>query len=403
MEVDLDEVLALRRAFDSVRERQKDNLFPDLDDRKRRLKDVREFSVGSSSLIERVVESLERNGIRVLRASSAEDSIKLILREIKDEVLVVKSKSNVSKEIGLSKELERKGIKVVETDIGDRVLQLLDAVPSHPTGPVAHLSAEEIAHGLKERLGIELEPNAEAIVDYIRKDILESFEQARVGITGANALAADEGSIVIVHNEGNIFRAIRREKHIVLTGIDKIYPNLEEAINMIRILTYNATGAIMPSFIEVVSGISKTADVEKKFIPGVHDPKEVVVILLDNGRSKLLDKGYKEFLLCIGCGNCLVHCPVYNVVGSSFGVKGKLGGRGLALASIKDEDVPGPDELLGLCLSCGRCRINCPVDIDIPGVIKDLRGETPLNKPYYFLKSHLIWIQNLIRLELHDR
>jgi len=395
--MNFDEIIALRKAFKSVRTRQQQNTPADLMEKIEKLKTVREFSVGNEKLLETAIRKVEQNGIKVFLSKDKEDAVHVVLKEIGNEKIVVKSKSNVSKEIHLTEELESRGIEVIETDIGDRILQVLKEKPSHPTGPVAHLSAKKIAGGLSKFYGKEIGEDPEDIVLFMRKEIRDHMERSHIGITGANAITAEEGSIVMVHNEGNIAEVIRKEKHIVITAIDKIYPSIEDAINMIKIITYNATGSIVPSFIEVMSGVSKTADVEKKFFKGVHSPKEIVLILLDNKRTEIIEKGFRELLLCIDCGNCLLHCPVYNTVGNYFAEEKDLGGKGLARHSLSKGE---SDKKLEFCLTCGRCKKNCPLSINIPAVIRNIRSNSYSEEAYYFLKSHLFWLYYMVRLKL---
>lgn len=136
-----------------------------------------------------------------------------------------------------------------------------------------------IAVGLVEHYGITVSEEPEDIVEFLRDEICGYIEKAHVGITGANALTAEEGFVVIAHNEDNIFEVLRKRKHIIVTAIDKIYPDIEDAINMLKVICFNATGSLIPSFIEIISGVSKTADIEKKFIKGIHAPGEIVLIL----------------------------------------------------------------------------------------------------------------------------
>lgn len=394
-----EEVIALRKAFNSVKERQAQNAPRDFKGRKRRLKADREFCVGNEELLARTIDKLRKNGIKVHYAKEKNDAIKAILDEIGEEKLVVKSKSNVTKEIELTKALEKKGLTVVETDIGDRILQLLHAKPSHPTGPVTHLSAKDIAHGLSKHYKTFIQETPEDIVKIVKEDVILNIGKAKIGITGANAITAEEGSIVLTHNEGNIYEVMRKEKHIVVTSIDKIYPDIESAMNMLKILCYNATGSTIPSFVEMISGVSKTADVEKRFIKGVHHPSEVVVVLLDNKRSELAARGFKELLQCVGCGNCLLCCPMYNTVGNEFALDNYLGGKGIAYYSLCNNE---KNEKLELCLTCGKCKDNCPVELDIPALIKKIRSDGISSEIYYFLKSHALWVyyQTCLRLEM---
>ncbi|MBI4685555.1 MAG: lactate utilization protein [Nitrospirae bacterium] len=396
--MNLDEINSLRKAFDSVKKRQKENMPSDLEGKKKRLRTARESCVGSKELLEKVIKKIEDNGIKICRASDKNEALNIIIKEIGDEKLIVKSKSNVSKEIDLTNELERLGIKVIETDIGDRMLQVLNLKPSHPTGPIAHMSAKKIAEGLSSLYHQKISENPEDIVSFIRNEIKGYLEDSRIGITGANAITAEEGSIIIAHNEGNIFEAIRREKHIVVTGIDKVYSTIEDAINMLKIICFNATGAIIPSFVEIISSVSKTADVEKKFYRGVHTPKDITLILLDNKRTAIANSEFKDLLYCIDCGNCLLHCPMYNTVGNFFAEEKYLGGKGLAFQSLASDEV---NKKLEFCLTCGRCRENCPLEINIPVAIRKIRSDSLPEEVYYFLKSHVLWLYWALRLKLN--
>ncbi len=394
------EIIALRKAFKSVKERQKNRVLPDFDNRKNKLRSIREFSVGNSELLKQSIRKIEENGIRVFTAETAEDAIEILIREIGNKELVVKSKSNVTKEIRLSDELQSKNIQVIETDIGDRIMQVLGCKPSHPTGPVTHLSAKTIAEGLSKYYGMKINDNPDDIVKFMRKEIRAYIERADTGITGANAVTAEEGSIILAHNEGNIFEVLRKKKHIVITGIDKIYPSIEDAINMLKIICYNATGSFIPSFVEIISGVSKTADVEKKFFRGVHSPRDVILILLDNKRTEIINEGYKELLYCIDCGNCLLHCPMYNTIGTEFAEDKYLGGKGLVYQSVSLKEV---NKKLDFCLTCGRCRRNCPLSINIPSAIRNLRSDNFIKESYLFFKSHLFWVYQNLLLPLKNK
>jgi L-lactate utilization protein LutB len=396
--MDFDEIIALRKAFAFVKERQEKNVPPDLNEKIEKLKAVRESSVGNEALLQKAIARLEQNDIRVFQARDKHDACKIILQETGSEKLAVKSKSNVTKEIDLPSALESQGIEVIETDIGDRILQILQCKPSHPTGPAAHLSARRISEGLSKFYGKDISEEPGEIVRFVRDEIAGYLKKARIGITGANAITAEEGSILLAHNEGNIFEVIRRKKHIVVTAIDKVYPSVEDALNMLKVISFHATGSLIPSFVEIISGVSKTADVEKKFFKGVHAPEDVVLILLDNSRTAMIAKGFRELLYCIDCGNCLLHCPMYSAMGNAFAEEKYLGGKGLAYKSIAEKKV---SRKLEFCLTCGRCRKNCPLSIDVPAVIRSIRSESLPEEAYYFLKSHLFWLYYNVRLKLN--
>ncbi|MCX9085861.1 MAG: LUD domain-containing protein [Candidatus Methanoperedens sp.] len=391
-----EEVRALRKAFKSVKERQDLNHLNDIYARSRRLMSSRELCVGNEILLEEAVMNLRKNGIKVHLANTKQEALDIILDEVAKEKLIVKSKSNVTKELELTKYLEKKGITVVETDIGDRILQVMDQKPSHPTGPVTHLSAKEIAKGISKYYGIQVKETPEEIVKIVKGDILSSLEKANVGITGANAVTSEEGSIILTHNEGNINEVMRKQKHIIVTSIDKLYPDIESAMNMLKILSFNATGSIIPSFVNVITGVTKTADVEKKFIRGIHNPSETILVLINNRRREFVEKGFKELLYCIGCGNCLLHCPMYNTIGNEYAIDSYLGGKGLAYHSIYSGESDGK---LELCLGCGKCKENCPLKLDVPEMITKLRSKGTSSEIYFFLKSHILWVyyQALLR------
>jgi len=365
------------RAFKETRNRQKQNLplFGDLKKISEEVKRIRSESVGNWDLFEEAISRLEKNRFKVLQAKDGQEACEIILREIGQERLVVKSKSNISKEIGLTHFLNGHGIEVIETDIGDRIIQIAGHRASHATAPAVHLSRYEISEILSKQLGREIPPIPEQEMQAVREDIESYLQKARIGITGANAIAAKDGAALILHNEGNITRVRMREKHILITAIDKIFPTVEDALLMLRLETYLATGALFPSFIDIVAGRSKSSDIEKQLFYGMHKPEEVIIVFLDNGRKQILDtaKDFSDLLYCIGCGNCLLDCPTYNAVGSLFGADGMLGGRGVALSCLLRGLKAGVEDGLFLCTTCGLCEEVCPLGINAGKRLKDLR------------------------------
>ena len=391
-------IAAQRKAFNTVKKRQEENLarIPDLAEKKARLRGARESSVGNEELLKLAVKNLKENGIRVFITETKEDAISHILKEIGTEKMVVKAKSNATREIDLVAELESAGMEVIETDIGDRIIQISNETPSHPTGPLSHLTIQDISRYASRYFEREVPPVAEEIVELIKSDISGHLQKANIGITGANAIAAEEGAVLLIHNEGNILEvAMRPKKHIIVAGTDKIYPNLDEAVNMARLQTFYATGSLIPSFMNIIGGPSKTADIEKRLFKGLHGPKDICIVLIDNRRSEIIQKGFEELLYCIGCGSCLLHCPVYNFVGNKFGEEKNLGGRGVVYSAVLEG--PEKDGLVS-CVTCARCKENCPVSLDIPDLVGRLRKEY-LDRDV-MIESHLRLLYVAARFEI---
>ena len=366
------ELETMRKSFSTVKRRS--SSIKDLPSIKRltsRVREIKKFSFDNKDeLFSQVLESFKRNDIECRFAQTSQDALSII-DELIDEYgaeVIAKAKSNTLGEIGLKDHLD---IDVVETDLGDRILQLKkeDNKPVHPTGPASHLNVDEITNIVNESLDENVAAEPTEIMRAVRSDVLKRLESARVGISGANAIASEEGSIVMVHNEGNISIVSLKDLHIIVAGIDKIVPTLEDAISIVKLETVFATGSFVTSYMNVVSGPSKTADIEKKLIKNMYGAERVVVILLDNGRSDAVE----ECLYCIGCGNCIVHCPVYNAVGNEFGFNNYLGGRGVAMSKFIEDDETCFDSGLYMCTLCGLCTLNCPLSIPTNEIIENMR------------------------------
>ena len=369
------ELETMRKSFNTVKNRS--NSIKDSSSTKRlesRGREIKKFSIeNNEELLNQLLESFKRNGIDCVMADTSEDAIDIIdwLLDEYDATTIAKAKSNTLGEINLKKHLADKDIDVVETDLGDRILQLkkTDNKPVHPTGPASHLNISKITDIVNESLDVNVNPEPRAIMETVRMDVLNRLKNARVGISGANAIAAEEGSLVMVHNEGNISIVSLKDLHIIVAGIDKIVPCLEDAISIVKLETIFATGNFVTSYMNVISGPSKTADIEKKLLKNMYGAEKVVVILLDNGRSEASE----ECLYCIGCGNCVVHCPVYNAVGNEFGFNNYLGGRGVAMSKFIEDDETCYNSGLYMCTLCGLCTLNCPVSIPTNEIIENMR------------------------------
>lgn len=363
----------MRRAFqtDVIKQRKVKDLISDLEGRRERARKVRELCLNDPSWLEMAIERLEGNGIRVIVAETAAEACQIVLEELEGEKLLVKSKSNITKEIGLTPFLESQGIRVIETDAGDRIVQLSGKKPVHPTGPAANFTRYDVAKLLSEHLGREVAPDPGALTMAIREEIASCIARAKVGLTGANFIAAEEGSIIIIHNEGNVSLCARRpEKYIVVSAMEKIVPDLESAMNLVKLQTYYATGSLNTSFIDVISAPSRTADIEKQMFYGMHPPSEIVLILVDGGRSGITDR---EMMYCINCGACLLKCPVYDIMGEEFGGHAYLGGRGLCFEAALDGSESAVEGGITFCTHCGLCQEMCPVKIDTPRLVRETR------------------------------
>ncbi|MCS7123672.1 MAG: LUD domain-containing protein, partial [Candidatus Aenigmarchaeota archaeon] len=284
-------------------------------------------------------------------------------------------KSNTINEIGI--DFLKKRNKLIETDCGDFIVQICDENSTHPVIPAIHIPIEKIAKRIEKKFKTKIKKSAKNVVNFVRNYIRKEILNADVGLTGANAISS-EGSIFILENEGNISLISRiPKKHIIIAGIDKIVPKDEDAISICKAASLFSVGNL-PSYINIITSPSKTADIQQKEIFGMHGAKEVYLILLDNGRSKILEEGLNELLYCINCGACLYFCPVYNQIFDKFGLK-YLGGHGVSLASfifgIKNSFENG----LYFCTTCMACKENCPADIDIPNLIRKIRNKAIKN------------------------
>ena len=363
----------MRAAFKTTLDRQEENLrkLPDLEERRKRAKEDREAGVKDDRLLSLAIERLKANRIRVLGPLSKREAQEAILSEMGAERLVVKSKSNVTKEIELTKFLAANGVRVIETDAGDRIIQLAGLKQAHPTGPAVDLTRYDVAKIMSKYLGEEVDPDPDSLTKVIREDVRKFIDQAEVGITGANFIAAEEGAAIILHNEGNAAECARRpRKHIIVASTDKVVLNLERAMNLVKLQAYYATGKLVTQYINIISGPSMTADIEKKTFYGMHGPKEVVMVLVDNHRARLKDRAILE---CINCGSCLLRCPVYDVVGKEFGGPAYLGGRGAAFTAFIDDAPTAVRSGLSLCTNCGLCTEMCPVRSDVPSQVRQAR------------------------------
>jgi len=316
----------------------------------------------------------EAAGAVVYEARTAEDAntyIETLLRE-RGVDLMVKGKSMVSEEVLLNKHLEAAGIECVETDLGEWLIQLGDDRPSHLVMPAIHMRRQRVAQLLSEVTGTPLDPDdIPTMVKVARTGLRDYFLRAGAGLTGANCLIAESGTIMIVTNEGNQgLSSTLPLLHIVTASVDKMVPTFEDAIRLDRLLPRSATGQSITTYTSFISGP----------MPG----HEMHIVLIDNGRSEMAAQhDVAEALRCIRCGACANVCPAYAIVGGHAFGHVYTGAIGLVTTPFHHglEAAAGPQSL---CLSCGACAEVCPVDIPLPDQILAVRrrvhesGRTPL-------------------------
>jgi L-lactate dehydrogenase complex protein LldF len=281
---------------------------------------------------------------------------------------IIKSKSMVTEEIELNASLEAAGLEVTETDLGEYIIQLRGEKPSHILAPSLHVTLEEVAETFHAHHALEREAPLSDPVDMLaeaRQVLREKFLSADVGITGANFLIAETGGAVIVTNEGNAdLTACLPDTHIVVTGIEKLVPTLEDVGVLLRVLARSAIGERLSNYTTFIHGSRRVSESS--------GPRNFHVVLVDNGRSELLGTEFQPMLRCIRCSACLNHCPVYTAIGGhAYGsvYSGPMG----AVLTPAFAGLPAAAHLPNASTFCGRCEAVCPVRIPLPKMLRQWR------------------------------
>ena len=323
--------------------------------------------------LDKHLETLEanvvRNGGHVYWASEGEDACRFILEILasRNAQKVVKSKSMTSEEIRLNHALEAAGVEVVETDFGEYIIQVAGHRPSHIVGPALHLSKDDVAKILSEAAGETLPTDREALAAFARRTLRSRFAAADVGITGANFAIAETGSIVLVENEGNARLTTGLPRiHIALMGIEKVIPKLADLPYFLKVLARAATGQKISVYTSLITGPTRTSELD--------GPEEFHLIILDNGRSRILGGPLRESLFCIRCGACLNACPIYRTVGGHSYGGVYAGPIGAVLTPLYD-GLSANHHLPHASSLCGACQAACPVKIQIPEMLIQLREQ----------------------------
>ena len=363
-------LLGLYDGFHSSRQRAAEGT-PGWEELRERARAVKMHTIANLDLyLEEFAERVEQMGGTVRFAADAEaaSSYVLDLARSRGVRTVIKSKSMVSEEMGLNERLGAAGIESVETDLGEYVIQLAGEAPFHIVAPAIHKDRHDVSELFHRRFGTERTEDIQALGKLARDQLREKFAIADMGITGANFMVAETGTLVLVTNEGNGRMSTSMPRiHVALAGMERVVPTMADMGMFLRLLIRSATGQRISSYVTMVNGLRRPADED--------GPEEVHIVIVDNGRSRMLaDPELREALNCIRCGACLNACPVYRKVGGhSYGYvyPGPIG----AIVTPMLTGLPDAKDLPYASSLCGACREACPVKINIPRMLLALRRD----------------------------
>ncbi len=368
--------LALSRAIASYRANTESALrkFPHTIKMAEEVREIKARAIGEmEKLAQEACEAIEFNKGKAYIAKTADEALKIIENLVGKDKLIVKGKSMTGEEIELREHLEELGNEVYETDLGEFIIQKLNSRPMHILSPAIHVPKEDVAQLFSEITGEKLPPDIGVLVATARKLLREKYFQADIGMSGANVVAADTGTLFFIENEGNIRLATGAPPvHIALVGMEKLVPTLGDAYKVAEV-TWRYANYTVPSYVNLVSGPSKTGDIEKVTTYGAHGPRELHVIFMDAGRTNLAKHPIlRQALYCLRCGGCLYECPVFAVTAGHFGDK-YFAGCGMVWAAMVSRKTEKAAAIAYTCLTCGRCKVRCPVQIDTPAMCVELR------------------------------
>ncbi len=286
--------------------------------------------------------------------------------------LAVKSKSMTTEEIALNPALEAAGVQVVETDLGEFIVQIDHDRPSHIITPIIHKDRRQVASAMARELGCEYTEDPTELTKIVRRHLRDIFRRCDLGITGVNFGVAETGTLCLLTNEGNGRMTVTRPRvHVALLGIEKIVPRLEDLPVFLKLLARSSTGQPMGAYTTLINGPRQVGDRD--------GPEELHVVLLDNGRSRILTGPMPEVLRCVRCGACLNACPAYRNIGGHAYNSVYPGPIGSLLSPLlyghQHDELPRASTL------CGACRLACPVKIDIPALLVRLRVLSRARQP----------------------
>ena len=321
-------------------------------------------------LLNTLVDKIRQNGVHVHFAPDGVNAVDhcLDIARKHQVKLAVKGKSMLTEEIGLNSALNDAGIETVETDLGEYIIQLAGEGPSHIIAPAIHKTKEQVGRLFEEKLGIKYTDDPPTLTRAARTALRKKFLKADMGISGCNLACAETGHITTVSNEGNIRMATTLPKvHVAFMGMERIIADLKDYEILFRLLALGAAAQNMAGYVSYIGG------------PGRKDqtdgPKEVHLIIIDNGRSRILaDPDFREMLCCIRCGACLNVCPVYGKIGGHSYDYAYSGPVGAVVNPLLLGINQACDLFLGESL-CGACMDACPVNINIPRMLLLLRAK----------------------------
>ncbi len=368
--------LALRRAISSFRAARDRALktFPYVKEERYKLIEIKDKVIENLDYwIEKSMESVEKAHGKAYYAKDANEALEIIKKIVGTGKTVIKAKSITSEELHINKYLEKWGNKVYETDLGEFIIQQIESRPMHILAPAVNVSRERVAEIFSRLAGEELPPDIPKLVKFAREFLREKYFEANVGISGANAITADTGSVFLLENEGNIrFVTNAPPVHIVIVGIEKILPTFRDGSLLTEVVARYA-GYNAMSYVSIISGPSKTGDIEKTVVYGAHGPEEFHVVLLDNGRKDASkEEIIKQALRCVRCGVCMYECPVYAITTGYWGYI-YMGGIGIPWTAYVAGGFTEAAPMAFTCITCNRCKVFCPMEIDTGEIVLRIR------------------------------
>ena len=337
-------------------------------------------------------KNAEAKGAKVFRSNDPAKVREYILQVARDNNVrtVVKSKSMASEEIHLNSYLEKAGLQVKETDLGEWIIQLAGQTPSHMVMPAIHMTKEEVSDLFSKEVDERLSTDIPRLVKVARDELRGKFLEADMGISGANIAVAETGSILTVTNEGNARLVTTLPKvHVAIIGIEKIVATFADIAPILKALPRSATAQMLTSYVTIITGQTPNTDGSRK---------ELHIVLMDNKRSEMAaDPMFKEALQCIRCASCLNICPIFRLVGGHVFGKVYTGGIGTILTAWHD-NLKSSEDIQGLCIQCGACKDVCPSKIDIPGLILEIRRRLVKNEGLPILHKSIYAVVNNRRL-----